>query len=265
MSQAQKVIKYLATAFAIFLIVTIFSGILSCIYGLTIIFGTEKTSDMQDINLENTSTYLDVDLKYTNLTIEEGEYFLAKTNNSNIECKQDGNKLKIVEKNNSWFKHKNEDIIVYIPKDLKFDYVGISSKAGSITIKNLITDNLKLNLGAGETKIENINSNKTKIDSGVGSFTVDNSVLEDLDFDMGIGEAKIEAKILGNSKIDTGIGSLKLKLIGNKEEYKLKINKGIGDIKVDNTKITAEEIIGDGSNFIHVDGGIGEIKISYEN
>ena len=264
MSQVQKVIKYLATTFAIFIIITIFSGILSFIYGLTIIFGTEKNSDMQDINLENVSTYLDVDLKYTNLTIEKGEFFLAKTNNSNIECIQDGNKLKIVEKNNKMFKHKNEDIIVYVPNDLKFEYVSISSNAGSVTIKNLITDSLKLDLGVGETKIENMLSNRTKINSDVGSLTVDNSVLENLDFDMGIGEAIITAKILGNSKIDAGIGNLDLKVQDNKENYTIESDSGIGNIKIDGNKVAEDTKYGNGKNIIKINGGIGNIDVEFK-
>lgn len=42
MSIAQKIIKYLALAFAIFLIVTIFSGILTGIYTMSNILGLKK-------------------------------------------------------------------------------------------------------------------------------------------------------------------------------------------------------------------------------
>lgn len=79
---------------------------------------------------------------------------------------------------------------------------------------------------------------------------------------MGIGETIITSLISGNSNLDTGIGSLELNLIG--DDYKLKINKGIGEITIDNKKVEDNEIIGNGDNNISISGGIGEIKI-YKN
>ena len=76
MTTAQKVIKYIATAFAIFLIVTIISTILSGGYVLLRTFGliqTDKnivTDNLQVISSEikEVST-LQIDLAFTNLYI----------------------------------------------------------------------------------------------------------------------------------------------------------------------------------------------------
>ena len=65
MKTSQKVIKYCAIAFAIFLIVTIISVILSVIYGLASALGLKKetTNETGIINLEGDLTaYLDVDV-----------------------------------------------------------------------------------------------------------------------------------------------------------------------------------------------------------
>ena len=76
---------------------------------------------------------------------------------------------------------------------------------------------------------------------------------------MGIGETIITAIISGSSNLDTGIGSLELNLIG--DDYKLKINKGIGKATIDDKEISDNEIVGNGANNISISGGIGEIKI----
>ena len=76
---------------------------------------------------------------------------------------------------------------------------------------------------------------------------------------MGIGETIITSFISGNSNLDTGIGNLELNLIG--DDYKLKINKGIGKVTIDNQEISDKEVVGNGSNNISISGGIGEIKI----
>ena len=94
MTTAQKVIKYIATAFAIFLIVTIISAILTGIFGLLSAFGlvhSEKnivTDEVKVISSEVTDiSTLKLELAFTNLEIKTGESFRVETNNSKISIK----------------------------------------------------------------------------------------------------------------------------------------------------------------------------------
>lgn len=274
MSTAQKIIKYLALAFAIFLIVTIVSVVLTGIYTMSNILGLKKESNekieqVSTLELEeiNDYAYLDIDIKYSNLKIKIGEKFEVQTNNSNIECNQKNNKLKIIEKQNNWFwrNSNEEELIVYVPENIEFEKVNIETGAGIVNIEEIITKKLKLDLGAGETIIKNIISDNVDIDGGAGKFTIEDGTINDLDFDLGIGETTINAKITGNNKIDTGIGSLKLNIDGNIEDYKFKVEKGIGNIKLNGKQVSNNEIIGNGENVIDIDGGIGEIIINFKS
>lgn len=268
MTTAQKIIKNLAMAFAIFLTFTIISAILSGIYGLVTALGLKSgennTANMKELEFKDTSSCLDINLKYTNLKLQKGDNFLAKTNSKNIECIQDGNKLKITEKNKWFSKNNNEEIIVYIPENLKFEVARINTGAGNVDIENIVADKLKMNFGAGNTVIKNIVSKDTKINTGAGNLTINNGKIKDLDFDIGVGKTDITSKIVGNSKIDTGIGEVKLNLIGQKEEYKIKVNKGVGDVKIDNKLVSDNETIGDGENTVEINGGIGNIKVDFD-
>lgn len=274
MSIAQKIIKYLALAFAIFLIVTIFSGILTGIYTMSNILGlkkenTESVAEISTLELEeiNDYAYLDIEIKYSNFKIKLGEKFEVQTNNDNIEVNQKNNKLKIIEKQSNWFwrNSNEEELIVYIPENIEFEKVNIETGAGRVNIEEIKAEKLKLNLGAGETIINNIISDNVDIDGGVGKFTIENGTINNLDFDLGIGETTINAKITGNNKIDTGIGSLKLNIDGNIEDYKFKVEKGIGNIKLNGKQVSNNEIIGNGENVIDIDGGIGEIIINFKS
>lgn len=273
MNIAQKIIKYLALAFAIFLIITIISAILTGIYAMANILGLKKqtTQNIEQINtiqLEeiNNYSYLNIDISTTNLIIKVGDKFKVQTNNEGIEVKQTDNKLRIKEKENNWFwKRKNEDdLIIYIPKDTEFEKVTIETGAGIVNIEEIKTKQLKLNLGAGETVIKNIISEDVNIDGGAGKFTIENGTINNLDFDLGIGETTINAKITGNNKIDTGIGCLTLNIEGNIDDYKLKLEKGIGDIKLNGKQVSNNTTIGDGEHVIDIDGGIGEIVINFK-
>lgn len=91
MTTAQKVIKYIATAFAVFLIITIMSAILSGGYALLSAFGlihTNKnivTEDLKVISSEvKEISTLKIDLAFTNLDIKTGDKFKVETNNSKI-------------------------------------------------------------------------------------------------------------------------------------------------------------------------------------
>ena len=76
---------------------------------------------------------------------------------------------------------------------------------------------------------------------------------------MGVGSCKLNLEILNNSEIDAGIGKIDLNLIG--DNYKFKVNKGIGKITINNNEMKDKTITGTGTSFIDIDGGIGEINI----
>lgn len=272
MTTAQKIIKYLALGFALFLTITIISSILGVIYGLANILGlrnNDSNKELGNIEWEQTSnltTYLDIDVKYTNLTLKTGEKFSAQSSSKDIEIQQNGNKLKIEDKSrHNWLSNNDaENLIIYIPQELEFEKVEIDTGAGKVDVEALQTEKLKFNLGAGETIIQNVVANEADIDTGAGKLTIENGKLNDLDFDMGVGETNIKTELTGKNKIDTGIGSLKLNLLGNKEDYKIKLSKGLGDIKIDGKSASNDETIGSGENYIDIDGGIGEIKVDFK-
>ena len=273
MTLTQKIIKYLALAFAIFLIVTIISGILGGLYTLSRVLGLEKEDEtikgeMSMIDFENSDVAtIDIDVAFTNLIIKKGDLLLAETNNKNINCKQNNQNLQIKEKQHSWFSGNNKgDLVVYIPENLKFEKVKINAGAGKIQIENINTENLYLELGAGETTIEKLNITKDcKIESGAGKVSILSGNINDLNLDIGVGEFNVTSSITGDSKINAGIGSLVLNIQGSKENYTIKADKGLGSIRIDGKETVDDVRYGSGINTIKIDGGIGSIKIDFED
>lgn len=274
MTTAQKIIKYLAIAFAIFLIITIISTILTATVALSGILGIKKhtenlnNAEMVTTSFENTKIHtLNIDIAATNLTIKQGEILKIETDNSNIDCKQSNEELKINEKHYKWFSYNNveKELILYVPEDLEFEKVKINAGAGKINLDELTTRKLMFELGAGECEIQNLNvSKECEIEGGAGKITILSGTINDLDFDMGIGEANITADLVGTNEINAGVGELNIKLQGEKDSYKIKTDKGIGAIKIDSKEISNGEVYGDGENYIDIDGGIGSINIYYK-
>ena len=276
MTTAQKVIKYLATAFAVFLIITIISAILSGGYALLSALGLIHTNkDIVTKNLKVISkevkevTTLKIDLAYTNLDIKTGDDFKVETNNSNITFEENNGSVKIKEENRNWLKNDNisSNLIICIPEDMiAIDETKIQTGAGKINIEKLNTQSLYLELGAGDVYIENvIATGETKIDGGVGKTELKYCEINNLKANLGMGEFTFSGKLTGKSEIDSGVGAINIDLIDNKNNYKIDVSKGLGIVTLDGQKLETDRVYGIGENYLDIDGGIGEIKIDFEN
>lgn len=280
MTVAQKVIKYLAIAFAIFLIITIISAILSGAYALVNVFGLINGKDRpvlsenykviaeakDYIQEEFNPKSIDIELSATELQIKIADKFKIETNNPEIKYKED-NGIKIVEneEHKLWFIGKDFDskLILYLPENKEgYEKIKINAGAGKIIIDQLNTKKFELEQGAGKVTIENlIVSDEAKIEGGAGEISIKSGRIKDLRLNQGVGKTSIKAELLGNTNIDSGIGALYLDLGLEKESYRFNIKKGIGKVTVNDEKIGSDLIVGEGENYIKIDGGIGSINI----
>lgn len=273
MTTAQKIIKYCAVAFAIFLIITIISAVLSAGYGLLNAIGIINFKE--NSLLENMVTIsddaeeflsLNLDIKSSNLQIKTCDKFEVKTNNSNIKYSNENGSIKIKEdKVANWFFGKIDigELIIYIPENMKqIDEVKINIGAGTVFIEQLNTKNLYLDLGAGNVAIDKLTvSEESKINGGAGNININSGEIANVDLDLGVGNTKIKSDITGNSNINTGVGELNLYLSLDADNYKINVNKGLGKITFNDDKILDDTIIGNGENYIKISGGVGNINI----
>lgn len=266
MTGGQKVIKYFAIGFGIFLVVTIFSAI---IFGFKIIYSVLTTKNKindEFRSLETTENInsFRIDLSSSNLIIKNGQEFKVETNNDNVVATEKDGKLTIKEKKRFFFFDNTlSEVVLYLPENV-YENVVIETGAGKVEISSLRTNNLKLNLGAGQVILDDIIvNNETKIDGGAGELNISDVSFYNLDLDLGVGKFKFDGDILGKSDISAGVGEVNLNLFS--DNYKIKVNKGIGTVKVNDQELHDNEIYGSGDNILKVDGGVGSIKITINN
>lgn len=219
MSTVQKIIKYLALAFAIFIIVSIISGIIIGITGITGIINFSKSRDIRLESLEEITTNikgteiasLKIEVAYTNLEIKKGETFKAETNNKYIKCTQSKDEIIIKEKGSNWFSNMDStDLILYIPENMLFDEVKIETGAGEINIDNLETNELDLEIGAGTVTVQKLKVlDKAKIDGGAGKVEILSGEINNLNLDMGAGKFALTSKLTGSNDIDEGVRKIR--------------------------------------------------------
>lgn len=269
MSQAQKVIKYVAIAFAMLLIVGIISGIASGLYYIVgvnyIPNGSDGEGNMIAEKIDGEVSSLNIELKSVCLTVVTGESFGVETDSSHLQFSKEGETLKIKETGISFFRSGiKETLKITVPRDFPFADVKIDSGAGVVSVDTLSAERLDFEIGAGSVLIKKLNvSSSADIEGGAGKFTVESGEIRNADIDIGVGEFLLSARLTGSSKVDCGVGRTVLTLTGSLDDYSLHIKKGIGAASVGGTQVSDGARIGNGDSSVDISGGIGSIEILF--
>lgn len=268
MNGFQKVIKVFAICLAIFIIANICIAIFS---GLSFITHFGKIEETSVNTKEFVQTYsnierLDIDMVASNIEIKQGNELKVEASNAGtLTSKVVNGKLKI-EENKKWLLSNNSigEVTVYVPKTLILKELDLDAGAGTVNIRDITAEKVDLDQGAGIFRIENCNFTQVDIDGGAGKIEIVSSKLRNLDLDCGAGKVELEAELIGRSKISSGIGEIDMTLLGNKDDYQITAEKGIGSIKIDGNECRSNTTYGIGGNQLKVDGGIGSIRIQYK-
>lgn len=268
MKEVQRIIKYVAMTFAVFLIFNIVASIMLTINTIGNIFYNDDISyeKLKMVDLSSQTTALNIEVSSVNVYIKEGETFKVETDSDFIKSTQDKKQITIEEEEHNWlFSTHHDDLIIYIPKEVSFDSVSLNTKIGKIKIDALYTKNLYLEQGAGKIDIAYLGvSESANLNGGVGELTIGDGAIQQLSLKTGVAKTSITSKILGNSHIESGLGSLDLTLLGEEAAYQLEVDQGIGSMDVYGLKKN-NQYYGYGENFISIDGGIGSIHIQLKN
>lgn len=274
MTSLQRTIKYMAMAFAVFLCISIIGGIFSALSAISFFTGRNDNEvahgdigDTQVYYIWEDPTSLKIDIMYAELIIKNADSFSVESNIKNLTVEsQDDGTLSVKEEKNFASKANGKKLTVYVPEGTQFEKANISTGAGAVHIENLTADVLDLDLGAGQVLIDDLKAfGKADIDGGAGEIRINNAEINDLDIDMGIGSLRFTGKLTGNCDFDLGIGETRLTLLGSGDDYRIKLDKGIGEARIDGHRVSSGTLYGTGDNRIDIEGGIGEIRIDFEN
>lgn len=268
MTSFQKVIKYIAFALAMLLTVTIISTILTLLGNFSFLLSgkvTDVVGEMQTYTIDGEISSLSIDINSAELKIQTADKFSVESNHKYISVKPDNGKLSIRETKKFFATSpKIATVILYIPENFVFGDAVIDTGAGMVEIDSLECDVLKISLGAGTADIKTLTANsRAEIDGGAGEIKIGGGKLCNLNLDIGVGKFTLKSCIYGESDIDCGVGETNLVLIGSDNEYKIKIDKGIGDARLSGENIKDGHVYGSGENFIEIDCGVGALSIEF--
>ena len=249
MTSFQKIIKYIAIAIAIFLAVSIVGGALSMLGLFGNFFGGNAvTKDATTYDVSSDINTLKVEINAADFQVKQGETFSVESNLKHLTVNDKNGVLTIKETKKFSGKYTNAILILYIPAETKFENVNLTTGAGRLTIDKLSADTLDFELGAGEVFITHLIATlSADIEGGAGKITVSDGTVNNLDLQMGVGQLNLISALTGECELDLGVGESNITVLGNKDDYKLDIEKGIGNITV-----------------IEITGGIGAINVKFE-
>ena len=281
MKEFQKIIKYAAIAFGLYLAISIIGGIIAIIVSIfTGFYGISYLTDSLNdaINSDDSSieridenqeveefSKMKLDISASNLTIKlEGNSYKVETyqipKNTKIESKDGILEIKSNKKLNK--SDSKSSITIYLPEDVELEEADIQVGAGIVDVTGLIAKNVEFSFGAGNVNMQNITvKNNAKIECGAGQAIIKNSELANANIEAGVGKLVYSGDLTGNTQIDCGVGDVELELTGDAEKYAIHTEKGIGDIKINDSSIADDSTTGNGENEIDIEGGVGSIDI----
>ena len=266
MTTFQRIIKYLAMAFAIFLVVSIIGGILGAVGLFGGLFDSDAVmDDVKTYGVSSDITSLDIKFNAADFTIKQADSFSVESNLKYLTVTEKDGTLIIEEQKKFGKTYSKAVLTLYVPKDAALKKAAITSGAGRLTVDTLSADSVILNLGAGEVNIDSLTAiSYADIDGGAGKITVSGGSLCNLDLDMGVGQLNLTSALVGNSELDLGVGESNLIFIGSEDDYSVNVEKGIGSITVDGKSVSNYNSMR-GQNKIDIDGGVGAINVVFKN
>ena len=227
----------------------------------------------ENVVLDDSQTYeitsdihsLDIQINAADFKIVSADDFSVESNLKYLSVSEKDGVLKIVDEAKSNSNYTNAILTLYVPNGIVFHDVDIETGAAKLTADTLSANSVELKLGAGDVRFESLNaSSNVDIEGGAGQITIVSGTLNDLSLEMGIGELNLRAAVLGESDLKFGVGESNVTLIGSKDDYKVDIEKGLGNVTVDGENVIGFGSSGNGQNHIKFEGGIGTINLKFQ-
>lgn len=231
MNGIQKVIKYCAMAFAIFLAVTILGSIIAVVGGITVgIAGVNSLMpDYNDrIHLEEKYTMDEVkSMGITSILIDcsaeisvvQGDILsidaVDVTDEYEIRCEK--GEFSIVQDRDNvylfqfpWLEDVTiqEKVVVTIPTEYCPERVMIKSGSGRVSVADLETARLCVDSGSGKVTMKNVIATTTELETGSGSVEVEGTGFGQLVMKSGSGRVNMKDVVAYDAKFDSGSGAV---------------------------------------------------------
>ncbi|MDE5993127.1 MAG: DUF4097 domain-containing protein, partial [Oscillospiraceae bacterium] len=127
------------------------------------------------------------------------------------------------------------NIILTVPEKT-FDSVSLNMTAGEISAQEISTNRLITKVTAGSMYLGNVNAESATFKMSAGDFNATNSTFKNAAIAMTAGDMFFgDCKLYGDNNIKMTAGELQMCLIGHRQDYKINIDRALGNVYIDGT------------------------------
>ena len=270
MTTLQRIIRYLAIALAVCLVVSIVGGILSVI-GLAVgWFDSDMVLDEEkQYTVSGEVANLQIEIHAATLSIVQGDFqqdkILVRSNLANLEVREEDGTLYLTNTAKYPVSYEGATLTLEIPSSAMFQNVKIETGAGKLEVFALFVQTLELDFGASDVTFDSLSvSDYANFEGGVGNVCIRDGHLTDLSLDIAVGSLELCATLEGNCEINCAVGDAELVLLGTKDDYCIDVNKGVGTVTVDGEKLGDGDRRGSGATTLLIDTGVGSASVEFE-
>ena len=265
MTTFQKIVKYLAIALALFLIAGILEAVFSFVGLIGGLFDRDDTvGETQTYEISDDIDRLKIEIGAADFKIEYADAYAVESNLKRLTVKEQNGTLIIRQRENLGITEQNTMLTLYLPEEKIFKHVELTTGAGRLTVEKLSAETLIWVLGAGEVSVSELNALlAADISGGAGRISIHGGALRNLDLEMGVGELNLTSALTGDCELELGIGQSNIQVLGNREDYRLDLEKGLGELTVNGVSLSNTENYGNGQHKLSIHGGIGAIHVDF--
>ena len=206
---------------------------------------------------------LEISLGAAEFVIREADGFSVESNLKFLSVTEENGVLRAIDKKTTGVTYDKPVFTLTVPEGAVFEKVSILTGAATMTAERLQAKSLKLVLGAGDMNITCLEVEESaQIVGGAGKLTIGGGSVRDLELEMGVGELQLTAALPGTSKLTCGVGAAHITLLGQKDAYRVQIEKGHGKVTVDGQVVGEAYSAGSGERHVNIQGGIGDIDLT---
>ena len=121
-------------------------------------------------------------------------------------------------------------IILSIPKDQFFEEVELELGAGQTILDNLRAEEISLEVGAGQIIGRNIQVGELGISVGAGQVELPGMNVDVLDVEIGMGELVGSGSIQKSASLECSMGNLELTLTGREQDFNYELEVAAGNL-----------------------------------
>lgn len=157
-------------------------------------------------------------------------------------------------------------ITITIPDGVCLENIEVGADVGDVNIEGIKTSQFTCDADVGDIDVKNAELGIVKFTADVGDINIDSAIMADASVEASVGNIDMKEVKVQNADITADVGDVAVKVIGNRDDYNLKLNAGLGDVKVDGEHSSSHiENNTNGMYTFEVDGGVGNVRVDFEN